>query len=161
MSTHNGDVPSPHAWLVRAGRTGEWDNFALDNDVAVVGFYEVGDLSRATTREQVAEMVRAAMPPTDQEGRLNNFTGQLWALRSRIQVGDLVVLPLKTTSQIAIGRVTGGYTYRQDNNQNVRLHVIPVHWVRTDVPRTAVHQDLLYWLYANEWGIRLLIAGGR
>jgi hypothetical protein len=35
-------------------------------------------------------------------------TTQLWALRSRIQPDDLVVLPLKTTSQIAIGKASGG-----------------------------------------------------
>lgn len=140
------DTGAPRAWLARAGRAGERDRFALDSGFAGGGFQEVGDLTDATTRKAVHGLVRAAYPDAT-EGKINNFTGQLWALRSRIAIGDLVVLPLKTTSQIAIGRVTGPYQYRDDPDPT-RRHVIPVDWLVTDVPRTAIHQDLLYSLGA-------------
>ena len=68
--------------------------------------------------------------------RLANWTGQLYALRCRIKPGDLMVLPLKTTSQIAFGRVTEGYRYLADNDPGKR-HVIPVQWLRTDLPRSV------------------------
>ncbi len=103
-------------------------------------------MSSATTREMVGSLVKAAYPDAT-EGKISNFTGQLWALRSRIALGDLIVLPLKTTSQIAIGHATGGYEYRQDADP-ARRHVLPVAWGRTDVPRTAIGQDLLYTLGA-------------
>jgi restriction system protein len=136
----------PRAWLIRAGRAGERDQFALDTGLAAGGFDEVADLSSATTREMVAALVKAAYPDAT-DGKINNFTGQLWALRARIAPGDLIVLPLKTTSQIAIGYSTGPYQYRPDADP-ARRHVIPVEWVRADVPRTAVKQDLLYTLGA-------------
>jgi predicted Mrr-cat superfamily restriction endonuclease len=102
----------PRAWLIRAGRNGERDQFVLDTGLAAPGFSEVAEISSATTRDKVAALVKAAFPDAT-EGRINNFTGQLWALRSRIAPGDLIVLPLKTTTQIAIGCATGKYEYRQ------------------------------------------------
>ncbi|MCG3202367.1 MAG: hypothetical protein NFCOHLIN_02249 [Gammaproteobacteria bacterium] len=56
--------------------------------------------------------------------------------------GDLVVLPRKLTSQIAIGRVKGPYRY-QKVGSDLR-HTRAVEWLRPDVPRTAFEQDLLH-----------------
>jgi predicted Mrr-cat superfamily restriction endonuclease len=70
----------------------------------------VGDLGEATTREGVRERVVASYPD-DKPGRISNFTGQLHALRNHVTVGDFVVLPLRRTSAIAIGRVTGPYEH--------------------------------------------------
>jgi restriction system protein len=57
--------------------------------------------------------------------------------------GELVVLPLKTTGTIAVGRIMGPYQYRTDIGADLR-HVRPVRWERDDVPRDAFDQDLLY-----------------
>ena len=79
---------------------------------------------------------------------MSNFAAQLWALRGRMAVGDYVVLPLKATSQVAIGRITGEYEYRGDDPDPEKWHVRPVEWLRTDVPRSSIKQDLLYSLGA-------------
>ncbi|MFG3558655.1 restriction endonuclease [Micromonospora sp. NPDC047557] len=121
-------------------------SWALDKQVAGGGFREVDDLSQATTRESVGELVRAGFPESG-AGLVANYTGQLWALRERIATGDLVVLPMTNSGQIAMGRVTGGYEYRSDPDPD-RRHGRPVKWLRTDVPRTAIKQDLLYTLGA-------------
>jgi len=134
------------AWLVRAGKSGERDQLALQAGVVGGGFNAVPDLTNVATREAMVAMVRQSYPD-DPNGKVSNFAGQLWALRSRIKVGDLVVLPLKTTSQVALGIVTGGYQYVADPDPS-RRHLIKVEWRRVDVPRTAVHQDLLYSLGA-------------
>jgi restriction system protein len=94
----------------------------------------------------MAELVTSIYGATEKAGAIPNYTGQLWALRDRIQVGDLMVLPLKTTSQIAFGRVTGGYEYLADEPEPSRRHILRVKWERTDVPRTAIKQDLLFML---------------
>ncbi|MBV8520966.1 MAG: hypothetical protein JOY71_02345, partial [Acetobacteraceae bacterium] len=80
----------------------------------------------------------------DGEGpnKLANWNGQLWAFRDRIQKDDLVVLPLKRRSAIAIGRVTGGYAYEELGKDG--YHTRPVKWIKTDIPRTVFDQDLLY-----------------
>jgi restriction system protein len=100
-------------WMVRAGRHGEREDTALDNNLAVVGWYELPDLSSINTREQMEEQLRVTYPDIKPAVLYNNV-GQLWAFCGRIQVGDLIALPLKTRSAIAIGRVTGPYTYRPD-----------------------------------------------
>jgi restriction system protein len=134
------------AWLVRAGRHGEREALALDQGLALVGWRELEDLSGIKTRQNLVKLLEATYPEAG-SGRLANWAGQLWAFLDRIQLDDLVVLPLKHTPAIAIGRVTGPYTYRPDLPQDAR-HVRAVTWLRPDLPRTAVGQDLLYSLGA-------------
>lgn len=130
------------AWTVRTGKYGQRDNWALQNGFTGGGWSEVPDLTNVQTREEMAELVRSIYG-VDKPSIVPNYTGQLWALRHRIQVGDLMVLPLKTKSQIALGVVSGPYRYLADQEID-RRHVIPVEWKRIDVPRTAIKQDLLY-----------------
>ena len=98
------------AWVIRSGRYGERDSWALENGVSGGGWMEVQDLTICQTREDVAVIVAAAFGG-ESDGLIANYTGQMWALRGRIDIGDLVVMPMKTTKQIALGRCTGGYEY--------------------------------------------------
>ena len=100
------------AWIVRAGKFGEREAWAIDQGVAGAGWHEVAGPGRcATPRTRSAPWStrpsRAAPP-----GRRANYTGQLWALRGVIKPGDLVVMPMKTTKKIALGVCASGYTYR-------------------------------------------------
>lgn len=131
-------------WVIRAGKRGERDSWCLDNNVMGGGWRDVPDLTECQTREDVEAVVRAFYG-TEKPGVVANYTGQLWALRGRITVGDTLVLPLKTTSQLAIGVCTSGYSYDPDAPADQRIQ-LGVQWVRTDVPRTAARQDLLYTL---------------
>ena len=135
----------PRAWLIRAGRSGEVANFAIESSLACVGFGDIPDLTGVSTRDEMRETVRRSYSDAS-DGKVANVAGQLWALRSRVRPGDVVVLPLKETSQVALGVVTGGYRYRDDPAG--WHHAVAVDWKRTDVPRTAVRQDLLYSLGA-------------
>lgn len=134
-------------WLTRAGQNGEQEDAALDKGMAIIGWDDLPDLSYVKTKEELAKLMRDTYADEDQK-RLINWTGQVWAFRDRIQVGDLVVLPLKTRSAIAIGQVTGPYTYVADGQDGT--HTRPVKWLRTDLPRSAAlfGQDLLYSLGA-------------
>lgn len=105
------------------------------------------DLTPFTTREEVADAYER-VHPNAKKGQINAATGQLWALRSRIKTGDLVAMPMKTTRQIALGRVTSGYRHLADNPPAMR-HVVEVDWQRTDLPRSAAKQDLLHTLSSS------------
>jgi len=133
------------AWVVRSGRYGERHQWALDHACSGGGWKEVPDLSSCVTREDVAKVARATWPASS-DALINNYTGQLWALRSRIKKDDLIAMPLRTTKKIALGRVSGEYTYRRDDPEPDKRHVVPVEWIRTDLPRTVVKQDLLFTL---------------
>lgn len=134
------------AWMVRGGSAGERESWALENQVSGGGFREIGDLSSCHSRDAVLDLVRAALPDKPLPAN-RNFAAQLWTLRGRIEVGDIVVMPLKTSKQIAIGRCSSGYRY-MDNDDSGKRHSVGVTWQRVDVPRTAFKQDLLFSLGA-------------
>ncbi|MDE0603736.1 MAG: restriction endonuclease [bacterium] len=131
----------PKIYLTRAGRNGEDEERALENDLAIIGFREVPSLAVAKDYEGVHGIVSEAFPEAKPRA-VGNLAGQLWAFALAIGEGDLVVLPRKLTSQIAIGRVTGPYDYREV--EGALRHTRPVEWIQTDIPRTVFGQDLLY-----------------
>lgn len=131
----------PNVYLARAGSNGEDEDLALENDLAIIDFRDIPSLEGLEDYDAVAQHVGEAIPD-EKPRRRGNFAGQLWAFAVRMQEGDLVVLPRKLTSQIAVGRVTGPYELR-DMNAEPR-HTRPVEWLRTDIPRTTFEQDLLY-----------------
>jgi restriction system protein len=133
------------AWVIRAGKYGEREQWALDNGVSGGGWKEVPDLTGCSSREDIGEVVRSIWR-TDAGGKISNYTGQLWALRRRIKQGDLLVMPLKTNENVALGRVSTDYQYQSGEPDPDKRHVVGVDWIRTDLPRTAIEQDLLFTL---------------
>ena len=104
-------------------------------------------MSACASLNDVRELVATAEPDVSANA-VGNFAAQLWALAGRMAVGDYVVLPRKETSQVAIGRITVEYEYRADDPDPDKRHVRTVEWLRTDVPRSSIKQDLLYSLGA-------------
>lgn len=133
------------AWVIRAGRLGERDTWALEHGFSGAGFQDFPDFTECTTKDEVAALIQVALPGAS-TGRIHTHTGQLWALRSRVTEGDLLVMPLKTTKQIALGVKSSGYLYRAEDPERDKRHVVRVDWRRVDLPRTAVKQDLLFTL---------------
>lgn len=133
-------------WMVRAGRFGDRENFALENGVIVIGWRELPDLSSVKSFEEMKAFHTKYTPDLSQK-TISNFSGQVWAFKGRIQIGDLVALPLKTRSAVAIGKVTGDYLYKPENPEGAK-HCRAVKWIREDVPRDDFGQDLLYSLGA-------------
>ena len=132
---------APKVYLVRAGRNGEDEDYALMHNLAIIGFQNVPSLEGTKGYDEVANLVSEALP--DRKPRaVGNFAGQLGAFALAMREGDIVVLPRKLTSQIAIGRVTGPYRYQHVNTES--RHTRPVQWLQPDLPRTTFEQDLLY-----------------
>lgn len=133
-------------WLVRAGERGEREDFALEEGLAVIGWDELPDLSNIQSRASLKDIMRQRYPDAG-EGRITNHTGQLWAFTNRMKQGDHVVLPLKSRAQIAVGVVEGPYTYDEVAHDGT-LHRRKVKWLKKDLPRGRLDQDILYSLGA-------------
>lgn len=133
-------------WLVRAGREGLQENYALENNVVVIGWDQIGDLTHINSRPQMRELCEQKYPQAT-KSKISNFTGQLWGFRGRIEKGDIVALPLKTRSAIALGKVLGDYEYNSLNSEKTK-HYRKVEWIRDDIPRSHFGQDILYSLGA-------------
>ncbi|SFE61260.1 restriction system protein [Actinopolyspora alba] len=129
------------AWLVRGGRDGEREESALREGILIAGWDEVDDISHCATKEQLREKLRESYPEQS-KGTVSNWTGQLWRILSEIEIGDLVVLPMKTSSKVAIGKIYGSYYYDAEREPGFR-HLRAVKWIRTEISRTAIQQDLL------------------
>ena len=127
-------------WTVRGGRFGEREQEALDEGLVVIGWDDLGSLSRATSVEEIAVLLNDAYPD-DSAGTIDNWAHQLWRFLTVMQVGDLVVMPRKFQPVVAIGRITGDYEYVADAATQWR-HTRSVEWLNQAVERTAFGGDL-------------------
>jgi MoxR-like ATPase len=101
-------------WLIRAGRQGLYEELALDENVTLIGWSELGELSPEVSREELKEMIRNHWNE-HREASLGSQAGQIYRFVHDVVAGDLVVLPLMSDpGHVAIGRVLGGYVYRTD-----------------------------------------------
>ena len=128
-------------YLVRGGRFGEDEDYALENGLAIIGFRDFPSLANLDDYPAVFNLVNSAQPELKTRAA-GNFSRQLLAFSVAMKEGDIVVLPRKLTSQIALGRVKGPYQYLKIGEEF--RHVRPVEWIRTDIPRTTFEQDLLF-----------------
>jgi restriction system protein len=136
-------------WLVRAGRSGEHEQrFFQDSRIYLTwsGPLQDVDLSKAQDYEGIKQFVQEAYP-TESKNRVQNWTGQIWAFVIPMKVGDWIAVPRKTKAAIAFGELSGAYTYDPSGEPPYR-HSRTVKWLNTDVPRTALDQDLLFSLGA-------------
>ncbi|MCE2506300.1 MAG: restriction endonuclease [Nitrosopumilaceae archaeon] len=76
---------------------------------------------------------------------VSNVVGQIWSFLKRINSGDLVALPLKRKSGIAIGKIVGDYEFKEIQS-NIK-HIRKVNWLKT-FPRSSFDQDVLFSLGA-------------
>ena len=129
-------------WTVKGGRHGEREERCLEHGVIGGGWEAIPDLDLADSRDALAQICTVAEPSWSPK-TLGNYVSQLWSLKDRMQEGELVVLPLKTSGTIAVGRIAGPYAYRDDLGADFK-HARPVSWLATEVPRDAFDQDLLY-----------------
>jgi len=131
-------------WMVRAGSHGEREEGALSNNIVIIGWEELPGLSKIKTKEELTELYNKVYP-TAKKMEFANYVGQIWRFIHEIQKGDLVALPLKTQSAIAIGEIISDYEYKEIAN-NIK-HIRHVRWLKI-IPRSSFDQDILYSLGA-------------
>jgi restriction system protein len=128
--------------MVRAGRHGEREQEAIEKGFVAIGWDELPDLSHVKTRIELTTLFKQYRP-TAKKMTVANEVGQLWRFIDSIKIGDLVVLPLKHRSAIAVGRIEGNYEYAPIAGDGLH-HFRKVKWIKTDIPRSEFDQDLLY-----------------
>lgn len=129
-------------WMVRAGKYGGQEQRALDNGFVTIGWNEMPDLSAIKSKDELRRLYKRIYPDAKKMSAANEI-GQIWSFLNRIKTGDLVALPLKHRSAIAIGKMVGQYEHLDDLGDDIK-HIRKVRWIRTDIPRSEFDQDLLY-----------------
>jgi restriction system protein len=100
-------------WTVKGGRNGEREDRLIQQNLIGGGWEQLPSLEDISSKEELAGRYRTAYPDA-KASTVANYVGQLWSLLSRMQEGELVVLSLKTTGTVAVGRIAGPYQYRDD-----------------------------------------------
>jgi restriction system protein len=134
-------------WVVRAGKHGVNEDYVVENNAVVIGWESVGDLAAIATKEAMLAHVQKSYPDAAL-GSQRVWAGELWAFKERIQIDEWVAVPLTSRAAIAVGRIVGPYRYVSDAPTGAK-HQRRVKWVRTDLPRSEVDQDILYTLGAT------------
>jgi restriction system protein len=129
-------------WTVKSGKRGERDERCLEHGVIGGGWEKIPDLSVVSSREELAALCETAEPDWSPKTR-SNYVAQLWSLRERMHEGELVVLTLKTSGTLAVGRVDGPYEYRDDLGDDFK-HTRRVKWLASEVAKDNFDQDLLF-----------------
>ncbi|MED4061107.1 restriction endonuclease [Priestia megaterium] len=133
-------------WLVRAGRYGDQEQAALDNDIVTIGWNELGNISNYESKESFITFFETTYP-NQKPKAITNKANQVWRFKNEIEIGDLVVLPLKQEPCIAVGEVISDYEFTENLGPDI-IHTRRVIWFTKDMPRTNLNQDLLYSLGA-------------
>ncbi len=126
-------------WKVVHGKYGQYEVEALQESILLIDFRITADISHAKDREALTEILREAFPEAKPK-TISNFAAQVNQFVNVMQPDDLVICPIKTSSTIAIGRITGPYKPHPESGWPTR----PVQWLKTDLPRDTFKQDLLY-----------------
>jgi restriction system protein len=130
-------------WLVRAGRSGEYESkFLSDNKIYVTWERYTQDLLQLTSQEELRNSLSLYLPD-EKPGAIKNWASQIWPFAHRMQEGDWVVLPSKKKGSIHFGKLIGGYQFHPDGPDPF-FHSRDVEWFATDIPRSNFDQDLLY-----------------
>lgn len=123
-------------WTIRAGKRGEGVSEAICKGRVSFGHGKIGDLGCFTDRDAVLNHLQ------------NREEYEYWSPRKRgtlatqinrfvnqVEEDDLVVMPSKETTSMAIGVVTGGYQFDTDSESEFR-HFRAVDWKKSRCPAT-------------------------
>lgn len=129
-------------WVVRCGADSTYELEAYDKKIVGIGWGELGDLSKVETVDQLKALYGQTFT-SETLGAVRTNVGQIFSFINRIQIGDLVALPIKSTASIAFGRIKSNYRYAPDAHPYVR-HQRDVEWIGSPIPRSQIDQDLLF-----------------
>jgi len=134
-------------WLVRAGRSGEFENKFLNDGKIYLTWERLNhDLKLIKSKMDLYKTLLEDYPQ-EKKGSIRNWTAQLFPFANEMSKGDWVVLPSKMKSAIHFGEIKGDYEYHP-NADAPFFHSRRVDWFAKDIPRSNFDQDILYSLGA-------------
>lgn len=128
-----------HLWKVALGANGEFEATAIERNLLTIDFGITFDISDAKNRDALMSILEKIHPDA-QPKTLSNFAAQINQFINVMKVGDLVVSPMKTSGTFWIGKVSGLYAPDPVTGRPVRS----VEWLRQNLPREAIKQDLRF-----------------
>jgi restriction system protein len=129
-------------WLVRAGRSGEYESKFLSEGRIYVTWKGLNvDLNPLSGQSKLQDILTKTYPDK-KSATVKNWASQIWPFVHSMQKGDWVVLPSKTRPIIHFGSIEGDYEFVPEGPDPF-FHRRTVKWF-AEVLRTNFDQDLLY-----------------
>lgn len=112
-------------WILATGTKGEmWEDFKKNNYIAVsLGSYELGDMGKYTTREELEEVMR-----DEKSGSRKNDILCAWEFSNEMQEGDIVIAKKGRETLLGYGEVASDYQYL-DTREKYK-HIRDIDWKR-------------------------------
>lgn len=147
ISTSSPGAPMPDrkAWLFRPPRLVAFEDMALNNGLLVPDFGVYEDLRHHFELGEVLAELELANPG-ETRTKLESWASQLHNLLHMIQPGELIVMPLRRRSVIAIGMARPEVETTEDGRPGRR-----VEWLKTDIPLSSLMPDLIHSLNAQQY----------
>ena len=127
-------------WMVRGESGRLYDEFRERGVVGIGWSVIAGQVRPGQTREEVAELYRAAEPAKTQ-GQIVAGASQVWRFVNEIEVGDWVVTYSPGNRTYLIGEVSGAFQYRPDWINDDLGMIRAVNWRAREVDRDALAQS--------------------
>ena len=114
-------------WCVRGGEKGEKEQDAIKQGKIFIGWPEAGNLSKFNNREEILDHLieLGILYKKNHPTFINYFV-------NTIKPGDLVIMPFKGTNTVAIGKVSGDYSYDPGSDEQFP-NSRPVKWIEKTI----------------------------
>jgi restriction system protein len=126
-------------WQVRIGRGIEREQAALDKAIVFVGWEALPNLASIQSQAELETFCKKTYP-NEKARTLSSWARQIWTFLKRIEPGDLVIIPLKSRSAYAVGKIIGPYQYCSDLPKNLH-HARSVEWIKKEIPRSSFDSE--------------------
>lgn len=123
-------------WNIHLGRDGEFEEYAIKNSVIVIGWGDIPNLAEIKSKNELKTIFQQAYPQYKKAG-VSAVAEVIWNFYAKINIGDVIVSPLDSKPEIAIGVVVGEYEYRPSKIRHARK----VSWLGT-FPRSSFDADI-------------------
>ncbi len=100
----------PQFWMIRSGDRGYMTQQFVAEQIAAIGWPEIGDLSQFIDKGAIQARLTSAYPELSL-GNLRSSTGQLWRFKSEVTVGDYVLTYEADTRTYHFGQIKSEYRF--------------------------------------------------
>jgi len=118
---------SNNIWMVRAGERGYLADEFFTHRVVAIGWTQVGDLTSATTSDQVRAAYTRAYPNA-KFGEIGNAVAMIHKFRSVLRPSDHVLSYDPAKREYLVGRIIGDYAFKPGEIRDYS-HLRKVEWL--------------------------------
>lgn len=125
------------AWKVRVDSSAEDITTQLESGEVKLDYGILG-LEPAMPRKDIESLVRQSYQGSS-EKRISAHIGQIYRILNEFSTNDIVVVPVEKSTKFCVGEI-----YKDKSQVFGKTLILPIKWLRIDIPKNNFQQDLRY-----------------